>query len=114
MQTPSYFFGVVKILENPKQTIFKNEFNKTKFRVLIPQIRKKTSPKIVLLTFWGSLGSDIKKYYQINDYILIEGYLSIKMKKNRNSRIPTFKKSIITVLKVYPFRLKSNNIITKI
>ena len=114
MQSPSYFSGIVKILENPKQKVVNNKIISTKFRVLIPQIRINKSPKIILLVFWGNLASDVKNYYQINDYILIEGYVSIKTNKMNDSMIFNAKKIIITILKVYPFLLKSNNTINKV
>ena len=114
MQSPSYFSGIVKILENPKQKVVNNKIISTKFRVLIPQIRIDKSPKIIVLVFWGNLASDVKNYYQINDYILIEGYVSIKTNKTTDSMILNSKKIIITILKVYPFLLKSNNTINKV
>jgi single-stranded DNA-binding protein len=93
--------GIVKILEIPKQEIYKTNIPVTKFRVQFPQFR---NTSIVHLTFWGRLANDVAQYYKINDYILIEGYISI-----RKNRIPgrslTSKKVEITVLKVYPLLL---------
>ena len=109
MQSPSYFSGIVKIIENPKQKVFNDKIISTQFRVLIPQMRKNKPPKIISLIFWGSLANDVKNYYQINDYILIEGYSSIKTKKKKDLTGSNLKKVIITVLKVYPFLLKANN-----
>jgi hypothetical protein len=83
---------MVKILENPNQITFNNTIPVTKFRVQLPQFRNNT---IVNLTFWGNLACDVANYYKINDYILIEGYLSVK-----NSR-----KIEIAVFKIYPFLL---------
>lgn len=109
MQSPSYFSGIVKILENPKPKVFKDKIVSTQIRVLIPQIRKTKAPKIISLLFLGTLANDVKNYYQINDYILIEGYVSIHNKKNKNLIGSNLKKVIITVLKVYPFFLKTSN-----
>ena len=114
MQSPSYFFGIVKILENPKRQVISNKIISTKLRVLIPQIRRNKSPKIISLVFWGTLASDVKNYYKINDYILIEGYISIKINKKKDSILFNSKKVIVTVLKVYPFFLKSKNIINHV
>jgi hypothetical protein len=50
---------------------------------------------------WGNLARDVLEYYKVNDYIIIEGYLSISKKKKS-------KKVEITVLKAYPFLLTSN------
>ena len=113
MHSPTYFSGLVKILENPKQTVFNDKIIKIEFRVLISPVRKKKSSKILLLVFWGILARDVKNYYQINDYILIEGYLSTKFPKTINSISSNYKKGQITVLKIYPFLLKANNILAK-
>ena len=98
----NYFTGIVKILENPREKFFNNKIPIVRFRAELPQIRKN---RTILLIFWGSLGSDIKNYYQVNDYILIEGYLSIR---NKNLKDKKSRKVIITVKKVYPFLLKKN------
>ena len=102
MGDTNYFSGMVKILENPVQSFINDKTLTTTFRVEIPQIRKN---RIVSLVFWGNLANDVKNYYQVNAYILIEGYLSIE-KKQSNLLNKTPKKIIITVLKVYPFLLK--------
>jgi cobalamin biosynthesis Co2+ chelatase CbiK len=111
MSDTNYFSGIVKVLENPIQTFFNDKISVTKFRVEIPQMRKN---RIVTLVFWGNLASEVKNYYQINDYILIEGYLSIRNKKNINLITKNSKQITITVLKVYPFLLKSNPSISKV
>ena len=105
MQSPSYFFGVVKILEKPQKKIFNDKIIILRIRALVPQLRKTKSSKIVLLTFWKSLTSDTKNYYQINQYMLIEGYVSVNFKKSLTSIPPTSKKVTITVLKEAPFSL---------
>ena len=109
MGDTNYFSGIVKILENPISNFFNDKSLTTTFRVEIPQIRQN---KIVSLVFWGKLANEVKNYYQVNDYILVEGYTSIEKKSsdlsNKNPR-----KIIITVLKVYPFLLKSNQTIMK-
>ena len=110
MGDTNYFSGIVKILENPIQKINKNKTVVTKFRVEIPEIRKS---KIVCLISWGNLASTIKNYYQINDYILIEGYISIQNKRKFNLKVKNRKLITITALKVYPFLLKSNRSINK-
>jgi len=105
MVDTNYISGIVKILENPVKEVSKNNVPLTKFRVQFPQIRKNI---VVSLVFWGNLGDDVINYYQINDYILIEGYLSLRDKPITNARIKNSKKVQITVLKVYPFLLSYN------
>jgi len=94
--------GVVKVLETPKQQIINNNILVTRFRVQFPQVRNNC---IVHLKFWGNLARDVTTYYKINDYILIEGYLSLKDNQIDNSSIQMSKKIEITVLKIYPFLL---------
>lgn len=92
--------GIVKILETPKQKIFNTNIPVTQFRVQFPQVRNNA---VIHLTFWGNLARDVANYYKINDYILIEGYISLRDQKVLNTIISKSKKVEITVLKVYPF-----------
>lgn len=90
--------GIVRILEPPKT--FTNSM--TQFKAQFPQIR---SDFIVNLKCWGNLAHDVANYYDVNDYILIEGYFSSHV----SNTVPTLKIFNIVVLKIYPFRLKSLN-----
>jgi hypothetical protein len=98
MGDTNYISSIVKILENPIERTFNKNTSITQFRVQLPQIRNNI---IVNLVFWGKLSQDIANYYKINDYIIIEGYLSLRDKK----KIQNSKSVEITVLKVYPFLL---------
>jgi len=111
MGDTNYFSGIVKVLENPRQTSFNDKVLVTRFRVEIPQIRNN---RIISVVFWGNLAREVKTYYRINDYLLIEGHLSIRTKKNINLTTKNSKKVTVTVLKVYPFLLKSNRAIGKV
>jgi single-stranded DNA-binding protein len=101
MGDTNYISGIVKILENPIERTFNKNISITQFRVQLPQIRNNS---IVNLVFWGKLSQDINNYYKINDYIIIEGYLSLRDKK----KLENSKSVEITVLKVYPFILSDN------
>ena len=78
MSDINYIGGIVRILEIPVLQINKNQISFTKFRVQLPQLRIKQSKTILTLLVSGNLAQDIVKYYRINDYVLIEGYLSIR------------------------------------
>jgi len=91
--------GIARILENPKEKILHSNIRVTQFRVQFPQVRKN---HVIHLTVWGNLALDIGGYYKVNDYILIEGYISLREKQASNGVIPRSKKVEITVLKVYP------------
>ena len=104
MGDTNYFSGVVKVLENPKQTLVNHKIAIATFRVKIAQNR---GNKIVPLVVWGNLASQVQHYYQKNDYILIEGYLSIRKKRTRMGKVDNFQKTTLTALKIYPFFLQS-------
>lgn len=110
MGQTNYFSGIVKILENPKEKRLSQKISVTTFRAELPQFRKN---RLISLMFWGNLGREINNYYQVNDYILIEGYVSIRNNDKKNLILKQSKKITITVLKVYPFLLQSNRIINK-
>ena len=101
MGNTNYISSIVKVLENPIQTLFNKNIPITQFRVQLPQVRNNI---IINLVFWGKLSQDIVNYYEIDDYIIIEGYLSVRDKK----MLKNLKKVEITVLKVYPFLLSYN------
>ena len=111
MSDTNYIGGVIKILETPKQQILKSNTVVTKFRAQIPQLR---NSRLITLTFWGNLARDVLTYYKINDYLIIEGYLSLRDKNILNSKNQKSKKVEITVLKAYPFLLNSDHSIQKI
>jgi single-stranded DNA-binding protein len=106
MGDTNYIGSIVKILEIPNKKLFNNTIPITKFRAQLPQVRNNT---IVTLSVWGNLANDVANYYKINDYIIIEGYLSIRTKPVNNSIVQSSKKVEITVFKVYPFLLSLNN-----
>ena len=103
----SYISTIVKVLETPHQKSFNNNIFVTRFRAQLPQMK---NSRIVNLIFWGNLAKNVANYYQTNDYILIEGYLSLQNKYLLNRVKSNSKKVEITVLKVYPV---SNPLIDK-
>jgi len=101
MGDTNYFSGTVKLLDNPIQKLIKHNVLTTQLWVELPQFRQKN--RCVLLIFWGNLGDEVKKFYQINDYIFIEGYTSIKKTNLKLNKI------VITGLKVYPIFFNLNS-----
>ena len=98
MTDTNYIGSVVKILEKPVQTIRNGKIVRTDFRVQLVQAR---NIQIAYLVFWGNLGQDIINNYQLNDYIMVEGYLSLPNKTNNKLAKRSLKKALITVLKAY-------------
>ena len=93
MGDTNYFSGTVKLLDNPSQKLIKQKTLMTQIWVELPQFRQN---KRILLICWGKLGDEVKNFYHINDYIFIEGYVSIKKTNLKLNKI------IITALKAYP------------
>lgn len=111
MSDTNYFSGIVKVLETPYQYLNNDQEAMITFRAEIPQNRHN---KLICLVFWGNLGHEIQNFYRINDYILIEGYISLQSKNRVSILTPNPKQVTITVLKVYPFLLDPNRNFTKI
>mgnify|MGYP000886934007 FL=1 len=73
----NYTSFLVKIVEKPNQIFVNKIIPLTEMTVQIPQVRI-TNKKTIDLSIWGKLGYDITQYYHINDYVIVEGYLSIQ------------------------------------
>ena len=99
MNDTNYLGSVVKILEKPVQTILTDKILKTECRAQLAQVR---NTKIVHLVFWGNLAHDAVSSYHVNDYILIEGYVSILDKTSKKSVKRNLKRVEIAVLKSFP------------
>jgi uncharacterized protein YbjT (DUF2867 family) len=94
--------GIVKILEPPESKVVSTNTFITQFRVQFPQFRKTS---IVHLTFWGNLAGHVAAFYKTDDYILIEGYISLRTKRMPNKVVSKSKKIEITVFKIHPLFL---------
>ena len=104
MANTNLISGTVKILENPKQKLINKTIPFVEFRVQFPQTE---NDEIIYLNFWGELGKDVINYYKINDYILIEGYLSFQ--DQDNDLFQKSEKIKLIVLNIYPLFLSSIN-----
>lgn len=102
----NYFTGTVKLLESPYFLSSKRQTTKLTFRVELSQSRKN---RIINLRVWGKLASIVKNCYKKNDYILIEGYISNRLRTNLPLGSRNLKRITITIVKVYPILLNLNN-----
>ena len=103
----NYISSIIQILEIPRIETYNEGIKMVKFRVQLPYVRNKIqSPIIVNSIIWGDLAYDITNYYQVNDYALVEGYISISVNYQNKQQVVT-----IHITKLYPFlfSLKSNN-----
>ena len=109
----NYVGGIVRILETPILSFINDKISRTEFRVQFPQLRNEQSIRIIKLVFWGEFAHDIVNYYRVNDYILVEGYLSFRKNNFDNLNNGTLKQIEITVFKVYPLFLNSESQLNK-
>ena len=103
----NYVILAVKVIKNSGQSFFADGTSLTELTVQLPQVRKNNLKVILQVSIWGKLSYDVAKYYQSEDYIVIEGYISIR---NINTdRITNLldKQVEISVFKLYPLLLKS-------
>ena len=98
----NYIGAIVNILEPPQQIIVKDNISLTRFRAQLCQVHE---TQVVHIVIWGNLADDIIKYYDINDYILIEGYVSVPSFPDLESGLESLNNIQITVLKIYPVLL---------
>jgi single-stranded DNA-binding protein len=103
----NYVIFTVKVIKNSGQSFFSDGTSLTELTVQLPQIRNNNSKVILQVSVWGKLSYDVAKYYQPDDYIIIEGYISIR-EINTDRIINLLDKQIeISVFKLYPLLLKS-------
>lgn len=96
----NYCSFIVKIIKKPQQKFHKKDIPVTQVVAKFYQSQE-NSPNICTLNIWGNLSYDVIQYYQINDYLIIEGYIS-KRKLNEFNLDPNIE---ISVFKIYPFAL---------
>nr|YP_009028735.1 hypothetical protein [Asterionellopsis glacialis]AGH28284.1 hypothetical protein [Asterionellopsis glacialis] len=101
----NYTSFLVKIVEKPNQIFVNKIIPLTEMTVQIPQVRI-TNKKTIDLSIWGKLGYDITQYYQINDYVIVEGYLSIRDDLVNEDLSKSGKRVNMSVSKIYPFILR--------
>nr|YP_010021007.1 Ycf41 [Chaetoceros muellerii]QOK36026.1 Ycf41 [Chaetoceros muellerii]UHB41355.1 hypothetical protein Ycf41 [Chaetoceros sp. DS1] len=93
-------------MTNPEQSFFENQISATEFVGKFYQYRK-SSDTLCKISVWGNLAYDLVRYYQVNDYLIIEGYL---LNTTYTSEDLNIKTSIeIIANKVYPFALTKKN-----
>jgi single-stranded DNA-binding protein len=112
MKDLNYIGAVVKILEPPKKKLINSKTLVIQCRVQLPQVRKnnKTKGRVIKLMAWGNLAHAILNYYKVNDYVLVEGYSSLRENTRPNIKNKYFKQVVITAFKVSPFLLSSKSL----
>jgi single-stranded DNA-binding protein len=103
----NYVIFAVKVIKNSGQSFFADGTSLTELTVQLPQVRKNNTKLIFQVSIWGKLSYDVAKYYQPEDYVIIEGYISVR--NISTDRIVNLldKQVEICVFKLYPLLLKS-------
>uniref|UniRef100_A0AB74TGS1 Single-stranded DNA binding protein n=1 Tax=Discostella guiyangensis TaxID=3145224 RepID=A0AB74TGS1_9STRA len=107
----NYVTFSVKVIKNSGQSFFPDGTSLTELIVQLPQVRKNNRKVILQLSIWGKLSYDAAKYYQPDDYIIIEGYISIRNINLDHIANRLNKQVEISVFKLYPLFLKSQQFI---
>ena len=97
----------VKVIKNSGQSFFADGTSLTELTVQLPQLRKNNIKVIFQVSIWGKLSYDVAKYYQPDDYIIIEGYISIRNIDTERVVNLLDKQVEICVFKLYPLLLES-------
>ena len=87
----NYSVFIVKIIQPPEQSFFEDDTTVTEIFVKFPQFLNKNYSDIFQLSIWGNLANDVIEYYSVDDYLIVEGYISLRdnhldnfsIKKNR-------------------------------
>ena len=103
----NYIIFAVKVIKNSGQSFFSDGTAITELTVQLPQVRKNNTKLIIQLVIWGKLSYDVAKYYQPEDYVIIEGYISIRTVNSDHIFNLLEKKIEICVFKLYPLLLKA-------
>ena len=74
---------MARLFETSSLKLYKNEIPWVKFKIEITQVRNRPSEIIVEAIIWGDLAYDLIKYYHLNDYMLVEGYLLTDLAINK-------------------------------
>ena len=103
----NYVILAVKVIKNSGQSFFADGTSLTELIVQLSPTRKNNLKGILKASIWGKLSYDVAKYYQPNDYIIIEGYISVRNINITNDIASLNKQVEISVFKLYPLLLKS-------
>ena len=103
----NYTSLIVKIINKPNCTLCEQKILYTEVLGKFYQFRS-NSQTLCKLSAWGKSAYEILKYSKTNDYLIIEGYLSLSKSTFKKLDITT--KIEISIFKVYPFSLNSKEI----
>lgn len=99
----NYISCIIRIIEIPRRKFTYNKIPVIKFKVEIVGTRYNQINSIVNAKIWGKLAYELINYYRINEYLLIEGYLSQDNTLSLNTALRYKKNTTITIFQIYPY-----------
>lgn len=102
----NYTTILLKIIYPPKQ-----HFSKTESLIPVTQFvgkfyqRKLNDFNICKVSIYGNFASEVLEYYNVNDYIIIEGYVRLQESTFFDSNLKPYIE--IAACKTYPYALNS-------
>jgi hypothetical protein len=106
----NYISLIVKLIGKPEQSFFDDNISVTEVMAKFSQVQKNRNDITIKLCIWGNLAYDMVQYYQINDYILVEGYISLNQVDLDASKLLNEKQLELSVFKIYPFLLSNTRL----
>lgn len=89
---------VVKVIKNPVHLIYNdNQTIEIKVQFSVPQTN--TSKNELTLILWGDYRDNFLKYYKVQDYLIIEGIVTLKGYQDGGNEVR------VIVKRLYPFLL---------
>ena len=102
----NYSIFIAKLLKKAEQGFFEDGTPVSEVLVEFYEGNQPFSPEKLQISLWGELSQDIIEHYSVNDYIIIEGYLSYGENNIDNTSNDMQNQLELTVVKLYPFLLK--------
>ena len=96
---------VIRVLELPKIKLYKNEITCATFSVEFASARKNSSISIMTGKIYGNLVYDFLKYYDINDYVIVEAYFSLF--DFENNQLTKENGINLHIVRLYPFIIQN-------
>jgi hypothetical protein len=103
----NYTSFIVKILNKPQYNLCEQNIPLTETLGKFYQFRS-NKYTICKVSFWGQPAYDALKYLKTSNYLIVEGYISLRESTFETLNITT--NFEITVFRVYPFPLKIESI----
>lgn len=106
----NYSIFIVKLLKKAEQGFFEDGTTVSEVLVEFYDINQPLSVEKLQVSLWGELSQEIIENYVVNDYILIEGYLSYGDTNMDDLSNQMQNQLELTAVKLYPFLLKHQNL----